>query len=70
MQYTYGQHQWHSENQRVCRNRDIESLRYVLEDCRNAIYANPENPKCSQYADEAHYFGMEITRRERGARGW
>ena len=65
MQYTYGQHQWHSEYQKLCRNRDIESLRYVMQDCRNAIAANPDNPKSAQYEDEALYCGMEITRRSK-----
>ena len=63
MQYVYGQHQWHSEYQKLCKKRDIESLRYVLWDCRVAITANPQNPKCGQYADEAHYCAMEITKR-------
>ena len=65
MQYTYGQHQWHSEYQRVCRKRDIESLRYVMQDCRNAIAANPENPKSAQYADEICYCADEINRRSK-----
>ena len=63
MQYVYGQHQWHSEYQKLCKKRDIESLRYVLWDCRVAMTANPQNPKCGQYADEAHYCAMEITKR-------
>ena len=63
MQYVYGQHQWHSEYQAMCKKRDLESLRYVLWDCRVAITANPQNPKCGQYADEAHYCAMEITKR-------
>jgi hypothetical protein len=64
MQYVYGQHQWHSEYQKLCKKRDIESLRYVLWDCRVAMTANPQNPKCGQYADEAHYCAMEITKRK------
>jgi hypothetical protein len=64
MQYTYGQHQWHSEYQELCRKRDLDALFYALGDCRRAMAANPDNPKCDQYADEAHYCAMEIRRRE------
>ena len=69
MQYTYGQHQWHSEYQKLCRNRDLESLQYIIDDCRAAMLAMPDNPKCSQYADEAHYCAMEISRRTQKTRG-
>lgn len=64
MQYTYGQHQWHSEYMKLCRARDLDSLFYVHADCINAMAANPQNPKCGQYADEAHYCAMEIRRRK------
>lgn len=70
MEYTYGQHQWHSEYQKLCRQRDLESLHYVRDDCRNAMIANPANPKCSQYADEAHYCSHEIARRKVKAYRW
>jgi len=68
MNHVYGQHQWHSEYQAICKKRALESLRYALWDCRAAMAANPENPKCEQYADEAHYCGMEIHRRRVAAR--
>jgi hypothetical protein len=38
----------------------------VIQDCKRAMAAMPENPKCGQYADEIHYAGMEL--RKRGAR--
>ena len=69
MQYTYGQHQWHSEYAELCKHRSDESLQYIIDDCRAAMLAMPDNPKCSQYADEAHYCGMEITRRTQKTRG-
>ena len=40
-----------------------ESLRYIIEDCRNAMEANPSSDKWGQYADEVHYCHMEIKRR-------
>ena len=64
MQYTYSQHQWHSEYQKLCRQRDLESLYHVQQDCHAAMIANPSNPKCSQYADEALYCAQEICRRK------
>lgn len=66
MQYTYGQHQWHSEYQALCRKLDLHSLFYIQDDCLKAMIANPQNPKCDQYADEAHYCAMEIRRRKGG----
>ena len=68
MNHVYGQHQWHSEYQATCKKRDLESLRYVLWDCRAAMAANPDNPKCEQYADEVSYCGMEIHQRRVAAR--
>lgn len=68
MNHVYGQHQWHSEYQATCKKRGLESLRYVLWDCRAAMAANPDNPKCEQYADEAHYCAMELHRRRVAAR--
>jgi hypothetical protein len=64
MQYTYSQHQWHGEYQKLCRQRDLESLYHVQQDCHAAMIANPSNPKCSQYADEALYCAQEICRRK------
>lgn len=63
MKYTYGQHQWHSEYQAVCRKRDNDSLEYVSMDCWRAIQANPENPKSSQYWDEYWYCRAELRNR-------
>jgi hypothetical protein len=67
MSYPYTDHRWHSAYQAVCKRRDNESLRYVIKDCRDAIRANPENPKCEQYWDEIHYCGMELHKRQKEA---
>ncbi|MFK5281825.1 hypothetical protein ACI3PL_19935, partial [Lacticaseibacillus paracasei] len=44
--------------------KSLESLRFIIRDCQDAIAANPENPKNSKYADEIAYCGMEIKRRQ------
>lgn len=54
---------WHSDYMKLCKKRDNAELRYVIEDCRAAIEAKPENPKCGQYMDEIHYCAMELKRR-------
>tara|TARA_A100001391_G_scaffold126573_1_gene86560 strand:+ start:1784 stop:2206 length:423 start_codon:yes stop_codon:yes gene_type:complete len=64
MQYTYGQHEWHSAYQKKCRTMSSQSLRYVLADCKRAEKAMPEGHKANQYADEAHYCAMELKRRQ------
>tara|TARA_A100001201_G_scaffold18642_2_gene21078 strand:+ start:552 stop:962 length:411 start_codon:yes stop_codon:yes gene_type:complete len=64
MQYTYGQHEWHSAYQKKCRTMSSQSLRYVLADCKRAEQAMPEGHKANQYADEAHYCAMELKRRQ------
>ena len=56
--------QWHSDYMDKCRTRTVESLRYVIEDCRSAILAMPDNPKAGQYQDEIHYCHMELRRRD------
>jgi len=55
---------WHSDYIKLCKKRSIDSLRYVIDDCRAAIQAMPDNPKCGQYQDEIAYCFMELKRRE------
>jgi len=62
--YNEGTGRWHSEYIAKTKRMDDESLRYVISDCRNAMDAMPDNPKCGQYADEAHYCAMELRRRQ------
>ena len=67
--YTDADGRWHSEYISYVKRSDTDSLNYIIEDCRNAIEAMPENPKCEQYIDEIHYCAMELMRRrERGRR--
>jgi hypothetical protein len=55
----------HSQYIKDCKKMSSESLRYVIQDCKNAIEAMPDNPKAGHYADEICYCGMELKRRER-----
>jgi hypothetical protein len=55
---------WHSAYIKLCKTRSIESLRYVIDDCRAAIQALPDNIKSGQYQDEINYCLMELKRRE------
>jgi hypothetical protein len=63
MKYTYGQHQWHSEYQALCKKRDSDSLEYVAIDCWRALEAMPQGPKSEQYWDEFWYCRGELRRR-------
>ena len=65
--YTQGDGKWHSEYIAKMKPMPTDSLRYVIEDCRNAIEAMPENPKCEQYMDEIHYCAMELRIRNEAA---
>ena len=62
--YTQGDGKWHSEYKAQVKTMPTDSLRYVIEDCRNAIEALPENPKCEQYMDEIHYCATELRIRD------
>jgi len=61
--YNNGTGQWHSAYMAKTKWMTDEELRYVIEDCRNAMHAMPSNPKWGQYADEVHYCTMELRRR-------
>ena len=53
----------HSEYQRECKSRTVTQLRYIIQDCKKAIAAMPENPNAGYYADEIHYCAMELAKR-------
>ena len=52
--YTDNSGQWHTQYMAKVKTLSNESLRYTIEDCRNAIAAMPDSPKWGQYADEVH----------------
>jgi hypothetical protein len=58
---------WHTTEMRRVSRLSVDALWYTMRDCEAAIRANPDNPKCGQYADTAHYCGMEL--RKRGETG-
>lgn len=53
----------HERYPKSLRAKSVESLRFVIRDCQQAIAANPDNPKNGYYADEIAYCGMELKRR-------
>jgi len=61
----HGNQAWQINYKKLCKLRDDDTLRYVAEDCRQAVEAQPDNPKCSQYMDEQHYCNMELYRRDK-----
>jgi hypothetical protein len=65
--YTQADGKWHSEYMAKVKTMSTDSLRYVIQDCRNAIEALPENPKCEQYMDEIHYCATELRIRNEAA---
>mgnify|MGYP003660648971 CR=1 FL=1 len=57
----------HTDYPRQLKKLPMDALQHIINDCRRAIEAMPENPKCSQYADEIAYCSMEKTRRFKNA---
>ena len=54
----------HTNYPKQLRTKSIDTLFFIINDCREAIEAMPDNPKNSFYADEICYCGMEIKRRK------
>ena len=46
------------------RRKSETELRFIIDDCREALKENPENPKAGYYADEINYAAAELKRRE------
>ena len=61
--YNDGTGKWHTQTMKRYKGLDIESLKYIMFDCRQALKAMPDNPKAGQYIDEIHYCLMELSRR-------
>ncbi len=53
----------HTNYPKTLKTKSLESLKFIIKDCQEAIAANPENPKNSFYQDEICYCGMEIKKR-------
>jgi len=54
----------HTEYMKKVKSLCEDSLRYIIQDCREAIEAMPNNPKNGYYADEIHYCSMELVKRK------
>ncbi len=55
----------HAEYQKRVKKMDDSALRHVIQDCKDAIKAYPDNPNCGYYQDEIHYCSMELARRKK-----
>jgi hypothetical protein len=55
----------HAECQERVKTMTDESLRYTIQDCKNAIAAMPNGHKVGYYTDEIHYCSMELAKRNR-----
>jgi hypothetical protein len=54
----------HSDYQKKVKTLSIESLRFIIRDCQEAMNAMPNNPKNGFYQDEIHYCVMELNKRK------
>ena len=54
----------HERYPKSLKTQSVESLKYIIKDCQEAIEANPENPKNGYYADCICYCGMELSNRK------
>lgn len=50
----------HSAYMKKTKKMSVESLRFVIQDCLQALEANPECEKAWYYADEINYCSMEL----------
>ena len=61
--YNDGSGKWHSETIERLQYVSTDTLCYMIQDCKRAMAAMPENPKCGEYADTIHYAGMALKQR-------
>jgi len=54
----------HTEYPKTLKRKTVEMLRFIIKDCREALTANPDNPKAGYYADEICYCSSELHRRQ------
>jgi hypothetical protein len=57
----------HTEYPKSLRSKSEAMLRYIIQDAKAAIAANPENPNCDYYLDEVIYCATELHRRRRSS---
>ena len=61
----YGSRAWRINYRNLCKLRDYDTLRYIAEDCRQAVEAQPDGLKYWQYSNEQRYCEHELYRRDR-----
>jgi hypothetical protein len=57
----------HTEYPRSLKGKSEASLRYIIQDAKEAIAANPDNPNCGYYQDEINNCCTELYRRRRSS---
>ena len=53
----------HAEYQRGLKHKSVAELRYIIQDAREAVEANPNGENAGYYQDEVHYAAAELRRR-------
>lgn len=56
----------HNRYPQWIKGKSAAELAWTIKDCREALQANPQNPKAGYYQDEIHYCAMELQRRRDG----
>ena len=56
----------HTEYPKRIKNLSSAQLRFIIQDCREALAAMPNCDKADYYADEINYCAMELNRRQKG----
>lgn len=54
----------HTNYPKSLKTKSDEVLRFIIQDCREALAANPQAEKAGYYADEINYAAMELNRRK------
>lgn len=53
----------HTNYPKTLKGKSIESLRYIIGDCKAVLEVNPYGSKAGYYADEINYCAMELAAR-------
>ena len=53
----------HTEYPKIIAKKESSVLRWIIEDCREALRVNPNGPKAGFYQDEINYCSMELAKR-------
>jgi len=56
----HSNHTDHAQLQKEVARMSWAAMEYALRDCRDAMSANPENPKFNHYADMVCYISMRM----------